>query len=398
MLVVLRILIYVGIVTVIFLPINWIAIRGLRRIHPKRRRAIFVLALAGNMVWPVLPFLQRSLAIVRVFRSVFGPVWFAWSCFAIVYCALLLLVWLAWIPFHRRIAFTDFARFPSRTFIWLSIIGSLVGFYQAIVPLRVENVRVEIAGLPAQLEGRRLVLMGDLHVGLFTRASRLSKIFSVARDLRPDAVLIAGDFVDDDPFFIPKLLEATTVAPPNIPIYAVLGNHEIYGNPRATIDRLRGSRIRLLVNEGIERRGLWIAGVSDPAATEMLPQLAPDLGRALQGMPSGAVPIVLAHQPRVFDEVVKRRLPLALVAHTHGGQLGIRPLHWSLAGVCLRYHMGLYRREASQLYVNTGTGYWLVPFRLGMTPEITLVELSAPRRAASDAAPLRADAAPGSSR
>ena len=55
--------------------------------------------------------------------------------------------------------------------------------------------------------------------------------------------------------------------------------------------------------------------------------------------------------------------------------MGIRRLHWSLAGLFIPFNMGLYQRGTSQLYVNTGTGYWLLPFRLGMTPEITLIEL-----------------------
>ena len=63
--------------------------------------------------------------------------------------------------------------------------------------------------------------------------------------------------------------------------------------------------------------------------------------------------------------------------------IGFRPrstLRWSLAGLFLRYHMGLYDVGGAQLYVNTGTGFWLLPFRLGMTPEITLIELRrAPR-------------------
>ena len=371
-----RILVFIAIGAAIFVPFNWVAIRLLRRIHPTWRRLITILAIAGNLVWPLIPFLNKSTAWVRVPRSILGPIWFSWTCFVVVYCALLLVLALAWIPFRRRRAFAAFAHTPSRAFLWLTIAGSIVGFYQAIVPLRVEQVRIAMAGLPPELEGRRLVLLGDLHVGLFTRRSRLEKIFATSRDLRPDAILLAGDSIDDDPYFIPKLLESMRVLPQTIPTIAVLGNHEMYGNPQAVIDRLRGSRIRLLVNEGAAIRGLWIAGVSDFAAAQVAPQLAPDLGRALQGMPPNGVPIVLAHQPRVFEEVIRRRLPLALAAHTHGGQFGIRPLGWSLAGVFLPYHMGHYRREASQLYVNTGTGYWLVPFRLGMTPEITLVELT----------------------
>jgi hypothetical protein len=159
--------------------------------------------------------------------------------------------------------------------------------------------------------------------------------------------------------------------PPNIPLFAVLGNHEMYGQPDEVIAQLRGSRVRLLVNEGASAGNLWIAGVSDYAAT--LPELRPNLDRTLAGQ--RGFPVVVAHQPKVFAEVMARRLPLALVAHTHGGQFGFRALHWSLAGLFLPYHMGLYRRGASQLYVNTGTGYWLLPWRIGVTPEITLVEL-----------------------
>jgi predicted MPP superfamily phosphohydrolase len=273
--------------------------------------------------------------------------------------------------------FATFARWPSRVFLWLVIVGSLVGFYDALVPLRVECVSVAIDNLPASLEGTRIALLGDLHVGLFTRPSRLDEIFATTNALKPDVVLIAGDLVDDDPYFVPKLLAGTHALSPDTPLYAVLGNHEMYGNPYAVIDGLRGSRIRLLVNEGAAHGALWIAGISDFAAASLpgKTNLAPDFGKALAAMPRGSFPLVVAHQPKVFDGVRQRGLPLAVSAHTHGGQLGFRPLRWSLAGVFLPYHMGLYRAGASQLYVNTGTGYWLVPFRLGMTPEITLIQL-----------------------
>jgi hypothetical protein len=128
----------------------------------------------------------------------------------------------------------------------------------------------------------------------------------------------------------------------------------------------------LLVNEGANAGALWIAGLSDYAA--QTPRLKPNLVAALARRETN-FPILIAHQPKAFDEARRISLPLTLVAHTHGGQLGIRPLGWSLAGVFLPYHMGWYRRGVSQLYVNTGTGFWLVPFRLGMTGEITLIEL-----------------------
>jgi predicted MPP superfamily phosphohydrolase len=131
------------------------------------------------------------------------------------------------------------------------------------------------------------------------------------------------------------------------------------------------------VNEGVALGDLWIAGVSDPAARQLPDgqRLLPDLGKALAAKPPGSIALALAHQPTILAEARRRGVPVALCAHTHGGQLGFRPWRISLAGVFLPYHMGWYDVPPTQLYVNTGTGYWLVPFRLGMTPEITVVEL-----------------------
>jgi predicted MPP superfamily phosphohydrolase len=371
-----RALLFLGIALLLFLPFTILTVRQLVRIHPRRRRVIYTLAILGNLLWPFLLFLNRSAGWMRGVRATLGPLWFGWTSFALLYSILLFLVLLAWIPF-RRTPFAQFARWPSRVFLATVLIGFVAGYYQAIVPLRVERVPVAIDNLAPGLEGKRIALLGDLHVGLFTRRSRLDRIFATTDALRPDVVLIAGDLIDDDPFFVPKLIEGTRRLSPATPLFAVLGNHEMYGNPRRVIDGLRGSRIRLLVNEGAAHGGLWIGGISDFAATDVpgAQALKPDLTKALASMPRGSLPVVLAHQPKVFAEVRKRNLPLALSAHTHGGQLGFRPLRLSLAGLFLPYHMGLYREGASQLYINTGTGYWLFPFRLGMTPEITLIEL-----------------------
>ncbi|HEX9982083.1 MAG TPA: metallophosphoesterase [Thermoanaerobaculia bacterium] len=374
-----RVLIFLAVILFVFVPFNLITCRQLLRLHPDRRRWILGTAIAGNLMWLFFPFLRSSTPVMRALRATLGPVWFGWTSFAILYSILMLLVLLAWLPVMRRYTFVQVGRWPSRLFITTMIAGFLVGCWQALVPLRVEQVRVPVAGLPAALEGRRLVLMGDLHVGLFTRPSRLDRIFSTASALRPDAVLIAGDLIDDDPHFVPKLLAGTRTLSPDIPLFAVLGNHEVYGDPTSVIHQLRGSRIRLLVNEGVNLDGLWIAGMGDVAAQQLREplrrDLMPNLDKALASRPPSAPVVVLSHQPRIFPESQKRRLPLTVSAHTHGGQCGFRPWRWSLAGVFLKYHMGLYQEGLSALYINTGTGYWLFPFRLGMTPEITLIEL-----------------------
>jgi hypothetical protein len=370
-----RVLIFLAIALLVFLPFNWITYRQLGRIHPRRKRIFLGALIAGNLLWLLLPFLRSSTPLMRYTRATLGPLWFGWTSFAILYAAFIFLVLLAWLPFRRK-PFAQFARWPSRVVLIGGAIAFAAGYYHAIVPLRVERVTVRVPGLPASSEGTRLALLGDLHVGLFTRPSRLDRIFTTTGALAPHAVLIAGDLIDDDPYFVPKLLAGTRALPPSIPLYAVLGNHEMYGNPNAVIAGMRGSRIRLLLNEGVAVRDVWIAGVSDPAARQTgRTPLMPDLAKALAGKPPASIAVVLSHQPNIIEEARRRGAALQLSAHTHGGQFGIRPLGWSLAGVFLRYHMGLYDLAPTQLYINTGTGYWLFPFRLGMTPEITLLEL-----------------------
>src|SRR5262249_24396914 len=201
---------------------------------------------------------------------------------------------------------------------------------------------------------------------------------ATATALRPDVALLAGDLVDDDPLSLPKLIDGMRPLDPSLPLFAVLGNHEMYGAPEEFIARIRNTRIRLLVNEGVNVRGLWLAGISDYA--ERTASLRPDMVAALRARPAGAFPVLISHQPRSFDEARRRGIALTLWAPTHGGTCGLRTLRWSLAGVFLPHHMGLYRVGGAQLYVNTGTGFWLLPWRLGMTPDITLIELRrAPR-------------------
>ncbi len=90
--------------------------------------------------------------------------------------------------------------------------------------------------------------------------------------------------------------------------------------------------------------------------------------------------VAAAHQPVLFREAQRRAIPLSLAGHSHGGQLGIRRLHWCLSGTFLRWHMGLYHEGGSALYVTTGAGYWVLPVRLGVLPEIAVLVLRSGQR------------------
>lgn len=372
-------------VLLFFLGLNLICYRVLTRAHPRAAALIRALFIAGNLFWLALPllFFMGGSQLMIVLRSFLGPPWFSWLIFLLLYSSFLLFVGMARLISGSERKFAEFARRPSAVFLLALALAVVAGYYSALVPLRTPVKRVQLEGLPAELDGVRVALLSDLHVGLFTRPSRLERISRAVNGLDPDIVLVAGDFVDDASHFVPKFVKGMSAVEPDTPVFAVLGNHEIYGDPERVVSRMRAqSRVELLVNEtALVRKGnatLAIVGISDPAAEgRWAPEsLRPDLNRALEGVPAGAFPILLAHQPKSFEEAAAARVPLTLTGHSHGGQFGIRALDWSLAGVFIPYHMGLYAKAGSQLFVTTGAGYWVVPFRLGMSPEVVLIELA----------------------
>jgi len=358
--------IFLAVIIAVFAPLNVITYRALNAIHPHRRPFTIALTIAGNAMWLFFPLLGARTDLSRFLRATLGPPWFAWQCFTFLYCVFLQIAWITRAPF----------KWPSRIFLILIAIGGLAGVYECLVPLYIDRVPVTLDDLPRELDGKTIAVIGDLHVGVFTRPSRLRQIFATTTALHPDVIVLAGDLIDDDPYYVPKLLAGLTALDPHIPLVAVLGNHEMYGAPYEAIAKYRASgRMRLLVNEGVATNGLWFAGLSDYAARD--PRLRPNLRAALAARPANAYPIVIAHQPKAFADARAQHIALTLCAHSHGGQLGIRPLRWTLAGLFIPYHIGLYREGGSQLYVHTGAGYWLLPFRLGITPEISLIELRA---------------------
>src|SRR5204863_7214816 len=124
------------------------------------------------------------------------------------------------------------------SFLWMTIVAGTAGCYQALLPLRVERVPIALRDLPPSLDGTRIALLADLHVGLFTRPSRVRQFFATTNELRPDSVLLAGALVDDDPLYLPQLIHGMRPLDPSRPLFAVLGNHEMYGAPEVSIARV----------------------------------------------------------------------------------------------------------------------------------------------------------------
>jgi len=261
------------------------------------------------------------------------------------------------------------------------IVLALLG-YSGSRTIVVTPVAVTLPALPPALEGLRLALICDTHIGPHTSRARLARVAVAVRAANPDLIAVAGDLIDD---FAPDVdLYAAAFGDLSAPlgVYVIAGNHEVYAGWDEVLPRLCALTHTVLVNESriVEHRGerLAIAGTGDPAAGHRpgpgVP--APDIAATLAGIPSGMFTIVLAHNPALWPPLAAAGVPLTLSGHTHWGQFSINRLGWSLANAFLEHAMGPYRRGESLLYVSPGTNYWGIPFRVGARAEVSILTLS----------------------
>lgn len=242
---------------------------------------------------------------------------------------------------------------------------------------------VTLPQLPAELEGLRIALICDTHIGPHTSRARLARVADAVRASKADLIAVAGDLIDD---FAPDVeLYATAFGDLTAPlgVYIIAGNHEVYAGWDEVLLRLKALTHVVLVNESrvVEHRGarFAIAGTGDPAAGHRASPTvpAPDLAATLAGIPAGMFTVVLAHNPALWPALAGAGVALTLSGHTHWGQLSINRLGWSLANQFLAHAMGAYRSGESLLYVSPGTNYWGIPFRVGARGEVTILTLRA---------------------
>jgi predicted MPP superfamily phosphohydrolase len=250
---------------------------------------------------------------------------------------------------------------------------------------------VRVDDLPAGLDGMRIAQISDLHVGPHTSRRHLARVAAAVRESRPDLVAVTGDQVDDHARDVEPFAAAFQGLSAPLGVFAIPGNHDVYAGWPAVQQGLEAMGMTVLVNRAVplERNGarFWVAGTGDPAGRRGSP-VAPDVERTLAAVPRGVFTLVLAHNPALWPALADHGVDLTLSGHTHYGQIAIPRLGWSLASPFLEHAMGRHRRNGSQLYINPGTNYWGIPFRLGTPPEVTVLTLRRGTGAVNRAQPL----------
>lgn len=266
----------------------------------------------------------------------------------------------------------------SIAFLGASLGG--IALRNALNGFSVVEVEVTLERLPQEFDGFRIVQLSDVHVGPTIGREFVERMVDAANALAPNLVAITGDLVDGSVENLRAHTEPLSRLEASDGRYFVTGNHEYYSGADDWIDEVARLGISTLRNESIRltrsEASLLIAGVTDHRAAEFGD--APDLTRALRARQKDEEVVLLAHQPREITEAMKHDVGLQLSGHTHGGQFW--PWNW-VVYLVQPVVSGLARFGRTQIYVNSGTGYWGPPMRLGTESEITLVTLRTPRKA-----------------
>ncbi len=259
----------------------------------------------------------------------------------------------------------------------LSIIVTMVGFFNARRLAKVVHVTIPLDHLPAALDGFTIAQISDLHIGSTIRRNYVQAVVRRVNDLNPDVIALTGDIVDG---YVAQLAgEAVPLAGLRARhgAYLVTGNHEYYHGADEWIIAFRRLGLHPLMNAHVvlnhDGADLVFAGINDFSANKSIHHHVSDPQAALFESPEGAAKILLAHQPRSAAAVEAAGADLQLSGHTHGGQFW--PWNYFVR-LQQPYTAGLHRLGGMWVYTSRGTGYWGPPKRFGAPSEITLITLS----------------------
>ena len=270
-------------------------------------------------------------------------------------------------PKRLRVSFAAIVVFMGLIVFW--------GFFIEPDLLVFREQTIEIENWPEQLDGLRIAVISDIHVGgSFITDEKLRTIIDRTNKRQPELIVILGDYMTSariEPAAFGAILKGFS-AP--LGTYSVLGNHDWWFSGDRVRRGLEENGIKVLENEvaQLNARGtsLWLVGLADLWTRQQR------IEETVAQVPEGQPVIALTHNPDIFPRL-PQRVPLLLAGHTHGGQV-----RFPLIGTVVessrygdRYVRGHVIENNHHLFVTTGIGTSIVPVRFGVTPEIVLLTL-----------------------
>jgi hypothetical protein len=270
----------------------------------------------------------------------------------------------------------------------------LYGMYRGRYNYKVLKYVLHFDDLPDAFDGYRITQISDVHSGSFDNPEKISYGIALINQQKSDAVMFTGDLVNNtasemDPW---KEVFSGISAPDGV--FSVLGNHD-YGDyvhwesaaaKKANLEALKavhremGWNLLLDEHKKITRGSDTIAIVGVENWGAGFKQVG-DLGKAASVLSAGEFKILLSHDPSHWEQKVKKdekKFQLTLSGHTHGMQFGIEIpgwFKWSPAQYRYEHWAGIYNEAGRFLNVNRGFGFLAYPGRVGIWPEVSVIEL-----------------------
>lgn len=276
------------------------------------------------------------------------------------------------------------------------LFGSLMYGFSNKYNYTVRTIRLTFSNLPPAFKGMKILQVSDIHSGSFNNKAAVNRGVDLIMAQQADLILFTGDLVNDRSVEMEEYMDVFNRFKAPLGVFSILGNHD-YGDyatwPSAkakeeNLNRLKQMETqlgwKLLMNEHVvlEREGQQIAllGVENWSAFGNFPKYG-KLNEAYAGAAKYPFKILMSHDPSHWDAQIRPEYPdidLTLSGHTHGMQFGLENpyFRWSPVQYFYKEWAGLYREGNQILYVNRGFGFIGYPGRVGILPEITIIELS----------------------
>ena len=299
--------------------------------------------------------------------------------------------------------FTNYMFSEKESLIIVPLVGLFSGFlpffviiygvFRTLYRFKIHHVEIKFDTLPQNFDALRIIQISDLHLGSFNfRYHILDRAIKLINHLEPDFIFFTGDLVNNYAWELRGWENILKQLYAKKGKYAVLGNHD-YGdysqwksneakqeNFEAIKQFYMDIDFNLLLNASesikIENENIAIIGVENWGNPPF--KQYGDLEKSLKRVKDIPFKILLSHDPSHWkEEVIKKtNIALTLSGHTHGMQAGVRIKNkeWSPIKYKYKHWAGLYKINNQYLYVNRGLGWLGFPGRLGMRPEITLIE------------------------
>lgn len=294
----------------------------------------------------------------------------------------------------KRISRADFIKKTGAVLSMLPVLGLIHGIGWGRYNFTLHHKKIRIKNLPDSFEGFKIVQLSDAHLGSFAgQQDRIREVVEQINELNPDIMVFTGDMVNNFSHEMSGWVPVWKEIKAKLGKFSVLGNHDygtysVWPNENAqkknlleTMRQEKEMGFDLLMNENREikigNESIFVAGVENWGKPPF-PQHG-RLDKALSDIPEGKVIVLLSHDPDHFEEEIlgKTTVNLTLSGHTHGFQFGIEIGNFKMSPGRLKYKRwaDLYQEGDQYLYVNRGLGYLLFPVRVGIWPEISLLEL-----------------------